>query len=635
MLGDPDIPLFVTEGVKKADSLASKDACAIALLGVWNFKGKNDLGGVSFLADFDHIDLNKREVNIVFDSDVMTKNGVSQALDRLTEHLQRKGATVGRVYLPPGEHGKQGVDDYFATGKSLADLKGLIEAPRPEPKPAPPKMKMKAARTPIMSQPLMLLDGTAYAASNIPFDVTHTEYVDKSGNIIKYEQPQQVEEDRLCIIDSQGNFYADDTDRPLDSLPFTIALDEPMQDKQQWSPIGVTNYAKTKIRSSGARIFNQIVNAVDHFIDFDRSIGNQAEMCSYVACWALSTWFMPALTVASYIWPTGPYGTGKTNVLVVLSKLTYLSELILPSSTHAAIRTYAQYGSTILLDDAERLTSKSSSENPVRELLLGGNRRGNTISIRTPAGDKGWKNTRVNTFAPKGFSAIQLPDSVLASRTVMVPLKRTADRSKANIDPNDEEYWPLDLRTITDELWALALENLPYISQFERDTREQMHLQGRQLQAWIQPLTIANWLDTKCGVTGLFDQMDNLSVKYQAEANSLQYSDFTALVIQSLFKYTVSTVSTKTTERYDKYIKVPTERLRDAAVHICTIGDSDIDPDRITSRRVGKTMRTLRLRKAPRVERGEKRAWLVLPEDLQEMSVTYSIPLPEEVMSLK
>ena len=124
-------------------------------------------------------------------------------------------------------------------------------------------------------------------------------------------------------------------------------------------------------------------------------------------------------------------------------------------------------------------------------------------------------------------------------------------------------------------------------------------------------------------------------MKYQAEANALQHADFTALIIQALFRRTVSTIRTNTTVTYEKSIKVPTRKIADAAAYICEMGDSDIDPDRITSRRVGKAMRGLRLRKAPREERGEARAWLVSPDDLREMSVTYSIPLPEELISLE
>ncbi len=635
MLGDPDIPLWLTEGVKKSDSLASQGACAIALLGVWNFKGKNDVGGVTFLADFDHVALKGREVNIAFDSDVMQKPSVRKALERLTEHLQRKDATVGRVYLPPDENRKIGVDDYFASGKTLTDLQGLIEAPRPEPLPAAPKLVMKAHRAPTMDKPLALFNGVAYAATHIPFEVTRTEGRDKRGNVVKFDPPKVVEEERLCIVSSTGKLHVDDNPAPLDDLPFRIALDEPMQDSQQWSPQGVTDYCAKKSRPDGARLFDDLVLCVHEFLDFDRSFGTQAEMCSYVACWALSTWFMPGLTVASYIWPTGPYGTGKTNLLIVLSKICYLAELILPSGTHAAIRTFAQYGSTLLIDDAERLTYRSNTDNPLRELLLGGNRKGATVPMRVPSGERGWRNVRVNSFSPKGFSAVNLPDSVLASRAVMVPLKRTTDRNRGNTDPNDTEYWPIKLRKLTDDLWALALANLADIPQFERHTRERARLSGRPLQAWLQPLTIAKWLEDKCGVSGLFAQIDHLSVKYQAEANALQHADFTALIIQALFRRTVSTIRTNTTVTYEKSIKVPTRKIADAAAYICEMGDSDIDPDRITSRRVGKAMRGLRLRKAPREERGEARAWLVSPDDLREMSVTYSIPLPDELVSLE
>ena len=38
-LGDPKIPLWVTEGVLKADAAASAGLCCIDLLGVWNWRG--------------------------------------------------------------------------------------------------------------------------------------------------------------------------------------------------------------------------------------------------------------------------------------------------------------------------------------------------------------------------------------------------------------------------------------------------------------------------------------------------------------------------------------------------------------------------------------------------------------------
>ncbi|MFH1491163.1 MAG: DUF3854 domain-containing protein, partial [Pseudomonadota bacterium] len=125
-LKDPSVALWITEGTKKVDALASKGACAIGLNGVWGFKGKNDLGGVTFQADFDYIALNGRPVYIVYDSDIVTKPQVRKAMERLAEHLKRKGAQVKIVRLPQGEDGKTGVDDYLAAGHTLDDLYKLV-----------------------------------------------------------------------------------------------------------------------------------------------------------------------------------------------------------------------------------------------------------------------------------------------------------------------------------------------------------------------------------------------------------------------------------------------------------------------------------------------------------------------------
>jgi hypothetical protein len=126
LLADPAVPLWLTEGSKKADALASKGACAIALLGVWGFKGPNPFKGQTFLADWDYVALNGRRVSIVFDSDVMTKSGVQQALGRIIEHLRRKGADVFVVYLPSPTGQKVGVDDFLAS-HTMQELQALVK----------------------------------------------------------------------------------------------------------------------------------------------------------------------------------------------------------------------------------------------------------------------------------------------------------------------------------------------------------------------------------------------------------------------------------------------------------------------------------------------------------------------------
>jgi hypothetical protein len=125
-LGNPGIPLFVTEGIRKDDAAASIGLCCVALLGVWNFRGSNELGGTTALADWESIALKDRVAYIVFDSDVMTRSSVHQALVRLKAFLESRHADVRLVYLPSGRGGaKVGLDDFLAAGHACDDLLAL------------------------------------------------------------------------------------------------------------------------------------------------------------------------------------------------------------------------------------------------------------------------------------------------------------------------------------------------------------------------------------------------------------------------------------------------------------------------------------------------------------------------------
>jgi hypothetical protein len=116
---DPTIPLWITEGVKKADCLVSHGQCTVALQGVWCWQK----GGLP-LPEWEDIKLHGRTVYVVFDSDVMTKSAVQAALKKLVEFLVGRGAKTRVVYLPDGQGGKkQGVDDYLVAGGTVEDLK--------------------------------------------------------------------------------------------------------------------------------------------------------------------------------------------------------------------------------------------------------------------------------------------------------------------------------------------------------------------------------------------------------------------------------------------------------------------------------------------------------------------------------
>jgi hypothetical protein len=126
-LGDASTDLWVTEGEKKADALTSRGLCAVALFGVWGWCVTGTKGR-ELLACWEHIALKGRRVYVVFDADIMEKENVQLALERLVAALEGRGAEVMVVYLPGPE---KGVDDYLVVGHSVNELKMLARTFEP------------------------------------------------------------------------------------------------------------------------------------------------------------------------------------------------------------------------------------------------------------------------------------------------------------------------------------------------------------------------------------------------------------------------------------------------------------------------------------------------------------------------
>jgi len=124
--GDGD--LWITEGSKKVDSLASCGEPAVGFIGVWNMAVPKTKGTVP-LSCWRHVSLMGRRVRIVFDADARTNPNVQEALRRTVKMLEGLGAIVLVVYLPAVHgDGKAGVDDYLAAGGTVAELR-LMAAP--------------------------------------------------------------------------------------------------------------------------------------------------------------------------------------------------------------------------------------------------------------------------------------------------------------------------------------------------------------------------------------------------------------------------------------------------------------------------------------------------------------------------
>ena len=104
---NPQLPLEVTEGAKKAGCLLFHNYIPLCVTGIWNGKQKKKLKAIPILAPFL---TNGRPIHLVFDSDITVKPQVQEALKHTGYLAAKEGCIVGVATWEYTETTK-GVDD--------------------------------------------------------------------------------------------------------------------------------------------------------------------------------------------------------------------------------------------------------------------------------------------------------------------------------------------------------------------------------------------------------------------------------------------------------------------------------------------------------------------------------------------
>lgn len=127
ILNNVDKPIIITEGEFKAAKACKEGFPTIGLGGVWNWRALAK--GVEWLPSLDWVLWQTRNVYIIFDSDITQNENVQNALAKLIEALDERGAICWVVVLPCAEDGsKMGLDDFLCqkVKDNAAELKTLL-----------------------------------------------------------------------------------------------------------------------------------------------------------------------------------------------------------------------------------------------------------------------------------------------------------------------------------------------------------------------------------------------------------------------------------------------------------------------------------------------------------------------------
>jgi len=482
-----------------------------------------------------------------------------------------------------------------------------------------------------IARPLSLVNGKGYAAAWIKVKITVSEEKDKKGILIKYNPPRITKGKRLLIIREDGKTFGESGS--LNDLRFEVSLGEKPDLDKTWSGAGVKRYQEGD-RPNPSEVFNRLVNIINHFIDFNRSLADQRTMCELIACWIIATWFLDAFKVTGYLWLNGEKGTGKSDLLYLISELSYLGQFISLSGSFASIRDMADYGATLAFDDADGITFINDKDQDKRSLLLAGNHRGVKVSLKVPGPNKTWQTKYINAFCSRAFSAILVPDPVMISRSIIIPMIRTSDKRRGNIDSADYGEWPCERRRLIDDLWAMGTCSLFKMPEYEEWVRSNAELIGRNLQPWINVFAVAKWLEEK-GVPGLYQRMHSLAMHYQHERLELELPDPTRVVIQALCNCAMSAIKANSAmKKKNGYFEIKVDAVVKAVLYIVKEDELDIGTEKFTNRKVGKVMGKLRFNPVSRPGGKGSRIWMIDLQYLLQLAESYNVTLPDELTDL-
>lgn len=131
---DPSIPIIVTEGEFKAMCGAERGLAVLALGGVHSYRSA--ARHVEFLPELEAIDWRRRQVAVLYDSDLIDNSDVHAAQLAFAEQLTKRGALPRLGFFPPAGADKVGLDDFVVAvekmgGKASEAVAEVVERAMP------------------------------------------------------------------------------------------------------------------------------------------------------------------------------------------------------------------------------------------------------------------------------------------------------------------------------------------------------------------------------------------------------------------------------------------------------------------------------------------------------------------------
>ena len=266
----------------------------------------------------------------------------------------------------------------------------------------------------------------------------------------------------------------------------------------------------------------------EELIDIWKAHAEYGELMHYklLALYVLQTYLYTIWPATGYLHFSGTAGSGKSRSLQILEQIGYNGRSAMSISPSAMFRTINGNPGVLCIDESE--TFKSEEEAKVYKLLLGGYDKHGKAIINDKVNDE-FRPTAYVTYCPKAIASINLLDSTLGSRTLVIPMVPALRQPE---ELPDDSHW----RYLRHDLHVWALQNAVSLERLSRawDSHERFSraksLVNRAWQIARPYVILAESFDPQFAD----DMIDWFNGYYTTQQEQMQDADRTMLLLRVL-----------------------------------------------------------------------------------------------------
>ena len=303
----------------------------------------------------------------------------------------------------------------------------------------------------------ILQPGTDWRDGHIWITVPTVRTVEKMVGRGKAAEKKQVEEPSTFLLRDDGliRYYDEESVNAL-GYSYPLIYHHTLPEQLPWELDDMRAFLRTRSAVAGAELHADLRELTMEYLDLADPM-----LYELLPLYIMGTYVFRIFDTVAYIHFNGNAASGKTQALAFLRAFGLNANGASQTSVSALFRFITSRPGLFCVDEQENFQSEEGQE--IRRILLAGYKRGQSVARTERIGNDQMMPMQFPVYGPKAISSINPLEPVLASRTLVIPMRATLRR----LPPfsHEDRRW----NAIRHRLYRWALTTGPDVALADRE----------------------------------------------------------------------------------------------------------------------------------------------------------------------